>query len=114
MIKVEPFFFAPFVLDCFLCYQKGMVAPTACRTINGLSSMDSFYEQQRYRKLCCIFGSKDGRDGSCCCFGKHGKAVVILQWMNANLNALRLSPLLAFASQGMSICMCVQIQGKHQ
>lgn len=29
MIKVEPFFFVPFVLDCFLCYQKGMVAPTA-------------------------------------------------------------------------------------
>lgn len=54
-----------------------------------------------------------GRDGSWCCFGKHGKTVVILQWMNANLDALRLFPLLAFASQAMSISMCVQFQGKH-
>lgn len=54
-----------------------------------------------------------GTDGSCCCFGKHGKAVVILQCMNANLNALRLSLLLAFTAQAMSICVCVQFQGKH-
>lgn len=82
---------------------------TYCLTINGLSSVDSFCKQPRYSKFCFTHCYR----WFLFLFWKAGKSSYYFTVDEFNLNALRLSSLLASASQAMSVCMCVQFQGKH-
>lgn len=72
-------------------------------TIIGFSNLDSFYEQQRYSKLCFTHWYR----WFSFLFWKAWKSSCYFTVDEFTSNALRLSPLLAFASQAMSVRMCV-------